>query len=310
MQTHPHCQLSDTGSVPDLPPSSSAGTCYLVRIYPPGLSDNLITLRSGLTTLGRDILCDIEVVDDFVSRHHATIELTEEGCWVSDNDSRNGTFVNDERIVRQRLKAGDNLRIGNQIFKYLSADHPETQYHEAVYQMMTSDGLTNVANRRYFDDCFRRELCRCVRHARPIAVLLLDVDHFKRVNDLYGHLIGDECLKELCRRVQSSVRADDLFARIGGEEFAIVLSETQADDARMVAERVRRRVEESPFGRDRRLEIPLTVSIGVAHSDGATLRSTEEFLADADQQLYLAKQTGRNRVCGPVMEGITLCGGS
>lgn len=299
MSTHPQFELSESGGLPVVAAPSAGAPGYLVRIYPPGLAENLIPLAAGVTTIGREVTCDIEVVDDFISRHHATLELDDAGCWVVDHDCRNGTFVNDERIERRKLVAGDHIRIGNQIFKYLSADHPETQYHEAVYQMMTSDGLTSIANRRYFDDSFHRELARCVRHNRPIAVLLLDIDHFKRVNDLYGHLIGDECLKELCQRVRATVRTDDLFARIGGEEFALVLSETGREEALLVAERVRARIEAEPFAVARRLEVPLTVSIGVAHSDEAILRSTEEFLADADAQLYAAKNSGRNRVCAP-----------
>ena len=299
MQTLSQIKLSELPEAGVPNGANAVAECYLVRIHPPGLSENLIPLRKPRTTIGRDETSDIEVVDDFTSRHHATLERIGGSVWVIDHGSRNGTFVNDERIDRRQLRAGDHVRVGNRIYKFLSADHPELQYHEAVYQMMTSDGLTNVANRRFFDDSFHRELVRCMRHSRPIAVLLLDIDHFKRINDLYGHLVGDECLRELCDRVQSVIRIDDLFARIGGEEFAIVITECGVAETRICAERVRSHVAAQPFGRGRRLEIPLTVSIGIAHSDGTSIPSTEEFLSSADKHLYRAKHEGRNRVAGP-----------
>lgn len=295
--------LSDTCSQPFELPAADASGCFLVRIYPPGnLVENLVSLLDGDTTLGRDPACDLLIDDDYSSRHHATLQVHESQCWIEDHGSLNGTFVNDVRIDRRQLQAGDHLRIGNYVFKFLSADHPEAQYHEAVYEMMTSDGLTRIANRRYFEDSFQRELARCLRHGRPLGVLLLDVDHFKRINDVYGHLIGDECLKELCARVQGAIRLDDLFARIGGEEFAVVLSETKPADCLLVAERVRRRVECTPFCADRQIEVPLTVSIGLAHSEDSIAQRMEDFLSAADARLYEAKRSGRNRVCGPTWE--------
>jgi diguanylate cyclase (GGDEF)-like protein len=288
----------DTCSQPtDLPELSTSG-CFLVRIYPSTcIADNLISLIDGETTLGRDPGCDIQIDDDYSSRHHATLQVGESRCLVVDEGSLNGTFVNDQRVERHQLAAGDHLRIGNHVFKFLSADHPEAQYHEAVYQMMTSDGLTQIANRRYFEDAFRRELARSTRHSRPIGLLMLDVDHFKRINDLYGHLVGDECLKELCQRVQAAIRPDDLFARMGGEEFAVVLSETRYIDCVAAAEWVRRRVEGIPFCAERKLHIPLTISIGVAHHEGSAACTPEELLSVADARLYEAKRSGRNRVC-------------
>ncbi len=300
MSDAPPVSLTDTCSLPFAPPASNASGCFLVRIYPAGnLVENLISLCDGETSLGRDPDCDVQIDDDYSSRHHATLTVNETGCWVTDMGSLNGTFVNDIRIERQQLQAGDHLRIGNHVFKYLSADHPEAQYHETVYEMMTSDGLTRIANRRYFEDSFNRELARCVRHGRPLGVLLLDIDHFKRINDLWGHLVGDDCLKELCQRVRGVIRMDDLFARVGGEEFAIVLSETRISHCLQVAERIRSVVERTPFCTTRKIEVPLTVSIGVAHSDGNVIRNVEAFLSAADKRLYLAKRSGRNRICGP-----------
>ena len=300
MPQHEQHSLIETASEPFRLPDRQVLGCYLVRLHPAGnLADNLITLAEGDTHIGRDPDCDIEVADDFISRHHATIMVAGGGVSVVDEGSRNGTFVNDERIQQRRVSAGDHIRVGNHVFKFLSSDHPEAQYHEAVYELMTSDALTGIANRRFFEDSFQRELSRCRRHQRPVGVLMLDVDHFKRINDLYGHLVGDECLRELCDRVQGVLHPDDLFGRVGGEEFVLVLSEASLTECRETAERIRDAVAQAPFGSARKLTIPLTVSIGIAHSADGAVENMADFQSNADAQLYRAKRAGRDRIRGP-----------
>ena len=126
---------------------------------------------------------------------------------------------------------------------------------------------------------------------------MLDIDHFKSVNDTYGHLAGDEVLSELCRRARGLLREDEILARYGGEEFAIVLVEANATEARSVAERMRLAVAERPFHTEQ-AEIPVTISIGVAETGASESITVAELLARADEQLYAAKRGGRNRVCG------------
>ncbi|MFV0444571.1 MAG: diguanylate cyclase [Planctomycetaceae bacterium] len=273
---------------------------FLVRISPPGnLSEHLIALTSLLTTLGRDSECDIPLQDGYCSRQHAVIEVRDGRHWLVDRGSRNGTQVNGENVTEQELHVGDQIRFGGYLFKYLTSGNPELRHFREIYQLMTSDSLTHVANRRFFEDCFTREHSRCSRYGRPMGLLLLDFDHFKQVNDQHGHAAGDACLKELCGRVRSAIRQHDLFARLGGDEFAVVLGETRPQECRLVAERIRQRIEADPFGATAGLSLPMTVSIGIACTDGVQLRAVDELLTDADARLYAAKEGGRNCICGP-----------
>lgn len=277
-------------------PAEPAARASLVRIYPASISNALLELQGPRMTVGRDALCDIEVPDDFISRVHAMFEAVEGGWRLVDRGSLNGTYVNDQRIEEQRLQPGDRIRLGNHIYKFLSSDDIEVQYHEAVYEMMTFDALTQTCNRRYFEDSFRREVLRSARHRRPMALLLIDVDHFKQVNDRWGHLVGDEVLRALGALLTRRTRGDEILARYGGEEFALALWEISQQDAVRVAEEVRQAVAGAPLVTSRG-DISITISIGLAHYDGRAPLSSQEMIEQADRKLYEAKRTGRNRVC-------------
>lgn len=296
INTVPSFQFSETQVTPR-PGGKSADNqqSCLVRIYPAGVSGSLIPLTYRRLTIGRDQTCDLEVNDDFMSRMHAVLELTDAGYQLSDCNSRNGTFVNDKQISSIVLSPGDQIRLGNHIFKFLSSDHVETHYHEAVYEMMTLDAMTNVYNRRYFEDAFRREVLRSQRHGRQLSLLIFDIDKFKQINDTYGHLVGDEILKALSARIRGRVRGDEIVARIGGEEFAVVLVETSKRNARLVAESLCELVRSSPLLPDRP-ELITTISVGGVYTNGLELLSEQDLIAQADQQLYLAKTSGRDCV--------------
>lgn len=296
IKTVPSFHFSETQVTPRLDGQSieNKQSC-LVRIYPAGVSGSLIPLTHRRLTIGRDQTCGLEINDDFMSRTHAVLELTDAGYQLSDCQSRNGTFVNDKQISSVILKPGDQIRLGNHIFKFLSSDHVETHYHEAVYEMMTLDAMTNVYNRRYFEDAFRREVLRSQRHGRQLSLLIFDIDKFKHINDTYGHLIGDEILKALSARIRGRVRGDEIVARIGGEEFAVVLVETSKRNARQVAESLCELVRSSPLLPDHP-ELITTISVGGVYTSGLELLSEQDLIAHADQQLYLAKTSGRDCV--------------
>lgn len=269
----------------------------LVRIHPAEGLGQVIELSGEYQVLGRDAKCDIELADDSVSRRHAAIESCPDGFIVTDLGSTNGTYINDHRVTSEQIQAGDRLRFGNQIFRFLGTDRQELEYYESIYKIMTTDGLTQVYNKRYLMEVMERDIHRSQRTGRPISVLLFDVDHFKNINDTHGHLVGDEVLSELCRRAKSLVRRDEVLARYGGEEFALVMADATRADALEVAERLRRLIHETPFTPDG-LELEVSVSIGVAEMPGDQSVSPAELLELADQQLYAAKQGGRNRVMG------------
>ncbi|MEM7313531.1 MAG: GGDEF domain-containing protein [Planctomycetota bacterium] len=275
--------------------SSSENGC-LVKIYPTEGPAGLWTLGSAESVLGRVSECDIQLEDDSASRKHAKVWRDEDGCFIADLGSTNGTFVNDERITQQRLEAGDRIRIGSHILKFLSADHIELQYHETVYRMTTTDGLTAAYNKQYLLECMEREMIRSSRHDRPLSLLMMDIDFFKKVNDTYGHLAGDQVLQEFSRRIKSVLQRDDVLARYGGEEFAVVLSDADTESACRVAERIRQSIESRPFETSSQT-IAITTSIGVATIIDGEINSTEDFIGIADERLYKAKESGRNRVC-------------
>jgi two-component system, cell cycle response regulator len=280
-------------------PGPKTTTDCLVVIYTkePTLLGKRFVLENNPTRVGRGADNHIVLDGDSVSRRHAHFEQRGASWLVVDDGSTNGTYCNDEQISREVvLKNGDRVKIGPTIFKFLSGADVEAQYHEEIYRMTIMDGLTQIHNKRYLYEALEREIIRGRRHDRELSILLFDIDHFKRINDVHGHLAGDFVLKELARIVQARIRRDEVFARYGGEEFAIVLPEADERAAWTVGERVRRAVEA--------LEIPhkshqvgiVTVSVGVASLVPQRDASTRSLVEHADAGLYRAKGTGRNRV--------------
>lgn len=274
----------------------SSESC-LVQIYPPDVVDGMVLLECERLLFGRDETSDIVLMDSGVSRRHA--ELVNDGDQYSivDLGSTNGTLVNGSPVDRSVLQSGDTVRVGSFIFRFLSADSVETQYHETVYNALVRDALTGTMNKRYLLESMQREIARAVRQKATLSVAILDIDHFKRVNDTHGHLVGDEVLKEFGNRMTEISRADDLLARYGGEEFCLLLADTGLAEALEIMERCRQRISALPFmTADGPLDI--TASFGVACLDPIEATDPLELIKLADAKLYEAKKTGRNRVCG------------
>jgi diguanylate cyclase (GGDEF)-like protein len=272
------------------------GEACLVRIYPTGTGmGTRFVLGDRAQVIGRGTDCEIHIDDPSVSRRHVSVQFTADGYVVVDLESTNGTFLNNVPVTRGRLKDGDYLRAGNYIFRFLAGGNLEAEYHEEIHRLAIIDGLTEIANKRYMLEFLERELARSNRYHRPLTLLLFDIDHFKGINDEFGHLGGDYVLHELAACVKSCVRAEELFARYGGEEFAIVLPETSAAEGQVLGERIRTLVEQHPFRvSDRVLQV--TISLGVATRTGQDAQTAAELIARADERLYQAKRAGRNRL--------------
>jgi diguanylate cyclase (GGDEF)-like protein len=279
------------------PPVSECRDACLVKIYPPGPGMGArYLLNENPVVIGRGDDCDIRLNDHSVSRKHARIERTSKGFQASDLQSTNGTFINDQPAEDSGLRDGDNLRVGSSIFRFLSGGNVEAEYHEEIYRLAISDALTEVHNHRYLMEFLEREVSRSVRHHRPLALVLIDIDYFKTINDQRGHLAGDYALRELAGIIKASVRKEELFARYGGEEFALVLPETGLADARDAAERLRAAVEAHPFCHDNE-PFKLTVSLGGAVTTGDDESLTpSDLIREADARLFQSKREGRNRV--------------
>ena len=277
-------------------PDNDDKDACLVRIYPPSIGEGIIDLPQENIILGRNNDCDVVLDDPAVSRHHSCISYTRTGYWIMDLGSYNATIVNDEKVKKTAwLKAGDMIRIGHMVFKYLSSNHVERQYHEEIYSMMITDGLTRIPNKRYFMEMLDREFNRARRHRRPLCLLMFDIDHFKSINDTHGHLVGDFILRDLCMRVAPYIRKDEIFARYGGEEFAIVLAEVKREQARVIGEKIREMISSDSFMVEN-IEIPVTISVGIAELDVKRHRSPHKLIEDVDRKLYTAKKSGRNCV--------------
>ena len=192
------------------------------------------------------------------------------------------------------LRHGDLVKVGDTIFKYLAAGNIEQAYHEEIYRMTIMDGLTGAYNRRYVQEYLEREVARAHRYNRALSVIMLDIDHFKRVNDQFGHLAGDFVLREVSELARRRIRREEVFARYGGEEFCIVLPETASHGATTLAEHIRELVESHAFEFDGDV-IPVTLSAGVAQLRHP-MRTWTALVEAADTNLYRAKSDGRNKV--------------
>lgn len=250
-------------------------------------------LGSQPVLLGRGSDNTIVLENDSVSRRHCKVERRGAAYHVVDLQSTNGTYVNDQLVTDFQLRRGDQVKVGDTIFKFLSGSDMEAQYHETIYKMTIVDGLTGVNNKRFFLDAMDREIPRARRHQRPLSLVMMDLDHFKGINDTFGHLAGDFVLKEFAQLVKSRLRPDDILARYGGEEFAVILPETDRDGACKIADEIRKMVAAHRFEFERE-PVSVTLSCGVAQlAEGWDVL---HFVKAADDRLYVAKNSGRNQV--------------
>lgn len=271
-----------------------SGESCLVVIYGPNLGRRY-PLDGAELRIGRGADNDMVIDMDNVSRLHAKVFKKDDGIYVEDLDSTNGSYVNDVEVKADRLRNGDLLKIGGAILKFIQGGNIEALYHEEIYRMTIIDGLTQIHNKRYFLEFLDREMARCSRYDRPLSLVMFDVDHFKKLNDTYGHLAGDSVLKRLAELIAKHVRKEELFARYGGEEFAIIMPETTGKKAGIFCEKIRRMIESTPFVYEAK-EIAVTISLGLTTM--GRHREPLAFIKGADEMLYRAKANGRNRVEG------------
>jgi two-component system cell cycle response regulator len=246
--------------------------------------------------VGRANECEIWLSDDGVSRKHATVLFENGNYFVEDTGSANGTFVGGQKVDRAMLRDGDLIQFGPQaVFRYSQADEGQEQLLRQLYEASVTDALTGANNREHFDNQLRMELSFARRHGTDLALVMFDVDHFKKVNDTYGHPVGDEVLVEISKAARRLVRNEDVFARYGGEEFALILRGIALDGAKIVGERLRERIQSLSVETDKG-HLTVTVSVGCASFATLTDPTAETLVQTADKRLYAAKHGGRNRV--------------
>ena len=261
------------------------------------MSGQLFKLEKGNTLIGRASNTEVRLVDDGVSRHHARVRVETDAPYLEDLDSRNGTYVNGTKIQgTYKLEDGDKIQIGRTtVVRFAYHDDLDESFHENLMSSALRDPLTRLFNKRYFLDRLDSELKFARRHETSVSLLMIDLDHFKKINDTHGHLAGDAVLIKFAGVLTRAVRNEDVVARFGGEELAIILRAIPLDPALHLAERLRRLLEqtETEFSG---LPLRATASIGAAGYPSTNAETIEELISTADKTLYRAKDHDRNRV--------------
>ncbi len=257
----------------------------------------MFKLPVGEVTIGRSLDADIRLDDEGVSRLHLRLARPTDGpVALTDLDSTNGTYVNGARVHHQELDDGDRIQVGSvTILKFSFQDSLEEQFQQQLYESATRDALTQAYNKRFFDEQLAKDFSHATRHSLQFSLILIDVDHFKQINDVHGHQAGDHVLQRLAACVMGSLRAEDSFCRVGGEEFAVIARDSPRADAIAFAERIRKLVEAATFIYDG-VHLAVTVSIGVASFVPGRHPDQTALFEEGDRHLYAAKNAGRNRV--------------
>jgi two-component system, cell cycle response regulator len=246
--------------------------------------------------IGRSQDCELWLGDDGVSRKHARIFREGTSYLIEDTESANGTFVQSQRVSRQALRDGDVLQFGpTAVFRYTVTDESQEALLQQLYDASVTDALTGAHNREHFDTQLRSELSFARRHKSDVSLAFFDVDHFKKVNDTFGHQGGDAVLAALANAIRAMIRNEDVFARYGGEEFALILRGIDRAGASTVGERLRERIETMRVKFEGRI-LTVTVSVGCASFAELDEKTPEALVSCADKRLYSAKHAGRNRV--------------
>jgi diguanylate cyclase (GGDEF)-like protein len=265
-----------------------------------------IPLERDSVILGRALEADVRVNDTRASRLHARLSIerdAEKGAprWkLTDLGSTNGTLVNGKPVTEILLNEGDKIVIGDQLFRFDLLDEIDREFQQQIHRLLAHDELTGLLTSKSFFSELRHEAARAEEESRPFCVLMMDLDHFKEVNDTFGHLVGSKTLEEVGSVIKAALRAGDVGARFGGEEFAAFLLDADYAQALVAAERVRSAIEAHEFPASREgapNEVHrITISIGVAaYPDDA--KDPIHLVELADSALYRAKRSGRNRIC-------------
>lgn len=245
--------------------------------------------------IGRCDEADIVIFDPKISRKHCLLTVVKDRVLFEDLQSTNGSYLAGERIEKHWLNLHDRIRTGDTVMRIDYKCYSEAESQQALYQAAYIDALTGILNRGAFMQRAQEEFSYCKRNNGMLSIVICDVDHFKDINDNYGHPAGDQVLMDLSSVLAEQMRKEDLLARYGGEEFIMLLRGMPGDAAAGWAERIRQIVMQYPFtylGH----AIPTTISIGICTLRMSAIDSLPTLIQIADDALYLAKRNGRNRL--------------
>jgi diguanylate cyclase (GGDEF)-like protein len=291
--TSPPGSLADANS-PDL--HTEPVNCPVLLRMDGVQAGEVISLTLLPCVIGRHPSCQVIIDDPSVSRRHARVYLQNGELWLQDLGSRNGTFIDGRHLEAKQLTDGTLLQIGHLAsFRFTVVSARQEKVLRELFESSTRDALTGLYNRRHFDERIKAELAYAKRHHFDLSLVMVDIDHFKQINDTHGHSAGDLVLKQVAVTMGRQLRTEDLIARIGGEEFAVLLRGIGQQGASCLAERLRAAVQ----GLDITVEgthVPVTISAGCSCLSETADGSAKSLLQCSDQRLYSAKRSGRNRV--------------
>jgi two-component system, cell cycle response regulator len=254
-----------------------------------------VHVLSDEAIIGRAPLVDIVIEDPAVSRRHVRLLKRSWDYVVEDLGSINGTYVNGARIMQPyELSSGERIQLGPRvILRFAYLDPAEEAMHRQLFDSSTRDPLTGSYNKKYLSERLSAEVAHALRHKSSLEIVVFDLDHFKHINDRYGHLIGDSVLRAVADRVHSLIRSEDVFSRFGGEEFVVLC---RGSDAVRLAERIRVAISRIEVATERGI-VQVTTSLGVANlQELGTSGSARALLDKADLRLLEAKRRGRNQI--------------
>jgi len=261
---------------------------------------SVLNLNKSVMVIGRDPNCDLLLRDYDISRRHVEIQRKGSNALViRDLGSTNGMFIGGELAKEGVLKEGDKVLLGRQtVLKFVLMDDIEEACQKQIFESSTRDALTGIFNRRYFTQKIASDIAFAKRHQIPLSLLLVDIDHFKKVNDTYGHNTGDHVLVQVAQIIADTLRDNDIVARYGGEEFVVIAQGVGFEGGKALGERIRKRIAEDFLYAEKpaRARLKVSVSVGVASVLAKTGVNEGIMISTADQNLYDAKEKGRNRV--------------
>jgi len=267
---------------------------YLIIVYGDNVG-KIYPLDKKTITIGRSDEFDIQLPDSSCSREQAIIEFNDNNKSVlKDMDSTNGTFVNGAKITEINIEDGDKIMFGvSSVFKFAIQDSLEAEFQMNLYESSINDHLTGAFNKKYFLDTLSKEFSYSLRHQSSLGLLMLDIDFFKKINDTYGHIVGDIVLKEVVKRIENNLRNEDILCRYGGDEFAVIFRDFKSGFVKITAERIRLFFDGKSINcKDHKVNI--SVSIGTATIDNENIATPGDMIELADANLYKAKHSGGN----------------
>jgi diguanylate cyclase (GGDEF)-like protein len=293
--------FDDITRVQESPPGStraptSRDQAYLIVLAGSAMGETY-KLNRERTVIGRGQKAHVRMMDEGVSREHCEVRIEGDKMILQDLDSTNGTFCRGARVEKHELEDGDKILVGSgTVLKFTYHDSLDETFQRQMYESALRDDLTKTWNKKYFTDRLESEFAYATRMRGPLALVVFDLDHFKDVNDTFGHPAGDYVLSEMAMIVSTLIRIEDVFARVGGEEFAVICRATDKEQCQAVAQRIRTTIASHHFNIDGHT-IPITTSAGISAIPDAHIRDAQALVATADQALYQAKHEGRNRIC-------------